>query len=77
MNYVSRFEATRVRCDLVAPNAPDEESAELIERTGGQVFVLRHRNADPLNYIQQLSADCFRAERADCSRARQQRDSRL
>lgn len=55
MNYVSRFEATRVRCDLVAPNAPDEESAELIERTGGQVFVLRHRNADPLNYIHQLS----------------------
>lgn len=55
MNYVSRFEATRVRCDLVAPNAPDEESVKLIERTGGQVFVLRHRNADPLGYIQQLS----------------------
>ena len=55
MNYVSRFEATRVRCDLVAPNAPDEESAKLIERTGGQVFVLRHRNADPLSYIHQLS----------------------
>ena len=55
MNYVSRFEATRVRCDLVAPNAPDEESAELIERTGGQVFVLRHRNAAPLNYVHQLS----------------------
>lgn len=55
MNYVSRFEATRVRCDLVAPNEPDEESAKLIESTGGQVFVLRHRNADPLNYIHQLS----------------------
>ena len=55
MNYVSRFEATRVRCDLVAPNEPDEESAKLIERTGGQVFVLRHRNSDPLGYIQQLS----------------------
>jgi glycosyltransferase involved in cell wall biosynthesis len=55
MNYVSRFEATRVRCDLVAPNAPDEESAKLIERTGGQVFVLRHRNADPMSYIHQLS----------------------
>ena len=55
MNYVSRFEATRVRCDLVAPNEPDEESAKLIERTGGQVFVVRHRNSDPLGYIQQLS----------------------
>ena len=55
MNYVSRFEATRVRCDLVAPNEPDEESAKLIERTGGQVFVVRHRNSDPLGYIHQLS----------------------
>lgn len=55
MNYVSRFEATRVRCDLVAPNEPDAASARLIERTGGQVFVVRHRNSDPLGYIQQLS----------------------
>ncbi|HWQ05655.1 MAG TPA: glycosyltransferase [Feifaniaceae bacterium] len=55
MNYVSRFEPTRVRCDLVTPNEPDAESARMIERTGGQVFVLRHRNADPLSYLHQLS----------------------
>lgn len=55
MNYVSRFDSARVRCDLVAPNLPDEASIRMVESTGGEVFVLDRRNGDPAGYMHRLS----------------------
>lgn len=55
MNYISRFDSAYVRCDLLAPNAPDDASIRLIEQTGGQVFVLGRRNSDPASYMHKLS----------------------
>lgn len=55
MNYISRFDSAYVRCDLLAPNEPDEKSVRLIEQTGGEVFVLGRRNSDPVAYMHKLS----------------------
>ena len=55
MNYVSRFDPARVRCDLVCPNEPGDAARELIRRTGGEVFVLSGRNRNPFGYIRALS----------------------
>ena len=56
MNYISRLDPARVRCDLVCPNEPGNEARALVEKTGGQVFVLGGRNRHPLSYIHKLSA---------------------
>ena len=55
MNYLSRMDPVRVRCDLVCLNEPDEQARALVERTGGSVFVLSSRNRHPLRYIRQLT----------------------
>ncbi len=55
MNYVSRFDPARVRCDLVCPNEPGEEARRLVEETGGEVFVLGGRNRNPVAYVRSLS----------------------
>lgn len=55
MNYISRLDPARVRCDLVCPNMPDDEARALVELTGGQVFVLGGRNRHPLAYKHILS----------------------
>ncbi|MEZ4508378.1 MAG: glycosyltransferase [Eubacteriales bacterium] len=54
MNYVSRFDPARVRCDLACPNEPGDAARELIRRTGGEVFVLGGRNRNPIGYIRAL-----------------------
>ncbi len=54
MNYITRFDPSHVRCDLAVQNVPDAESIRMIERIGGQVFVLGNRNSDPINYIHRL-----------------------
>ena len=55
MNYVSRFDKARIRCDLVCPNEPGERARELIGQTGGEVFVLGGRNRRPTEYLKNLS----------------------
>ena len=55
MNYLSRMDPTRVRCDLVCLNEPDAQARALAEHTGGSVFVLPGRNRHPLRYICQLA----------------------
>ena len=55
MNYLSRMDPVRVRCDLVCLNEPDEQARALVEHTGGSVFVLSSRNRHPLRYIRQLT----------------------
>ncbi|MCE5188137.1 MAG: glycosyltransferase [Eubacteriales bacterium] len=55
MNYVSRLDPARVRCDLVSPNEPDAEGRAAVERTGGKVFVLRGRNRNPVSYLRALA----------------------
>lgn len=55
MNYIARFDSARVRCDLLAPNLPDEASIALVERTGGEVFVLGGRNSEPSGYVHKLA----------------------
>ena len=55
MNYISRLDPARVRCDLVCPNEPDHAARALVERTSGQVFVLAGRNRHPLSYMSRLS----------------------
>ena len=55
MNYISRLDPVRVRCDLVCPNEPGEEARALVEKTGGSVFVLAGRNRRPLAYVRRLS----------------------
>ena len=55
MNYVSRFDPARVRCDLICPNEPGEQARELIRRTGGEVFLLGGRNRKPVAYLRELS----------------------
>ena len=60
MNYVSRFDPARIRCDLVCPNEPGEEARALIAKTGGEVFTLGNRNRKPLVYVQKLG-DLIRA----------------
>lgn len=55
MNYVSRLDPARVRCDLVCPNEPGKEAREAIGRTGGEVFVLPGRNKRPLAYMRALT----------------------
>lgn len=54
MNYISRLDAARVRCDLVCPNEPDAQARALVEQTGGKVFVLPGRNRHPFAYIRAL-----------------------
>ncbi len=54
MNYITRFDPSHVRCDLAVQNMPDAESIRLIERAGGQVFVLGQRNSDPIAYLHRL-----------------------
>ena len=54
MNYISRMDPARVRCDLVCPNEPGEQARALVEETGGRVFVLGGRNRHPLSYIHKL-----------------------
>lgn len=54
MNYITRFDPSHVRCDLAVQNEPDAESVRMIERMGGQVFVLGHRNSDPISYVHRL-----------------------
>ncbi len=56
MNYLSRMDPVRVRCDLVCLNEPDETARTLVEQAGGSVFVLPGRNRHPLRYIRQLTA---------------------
>ena len=56
MNYISRLDPARVRCDLVCPNEPGNEARALVEQTGGQVFVLGGRNRHTLSYIRKLTA---------------------
>lgn len=55
MNYLSRMDPARVRCDLVCLNEPDEKAHTLVKQTGGNVFVLPGRNRHPLRYIRQLT----------------------
>lgn len=55
MNYVSRFDPARIRCDLVCPNEPGEQARELIAQTGGEVFILGGRNRHPIAYLRELS----------------------
>ena len=55
MNYLSRMDPARVRCDLVCPNEPDEAARALVEYTGGSVFVLSGRNRHPLRYMRALT----------------------
>ena len=55
MNYLSRMDPARVRCDLVCPNEPDETAHALVEHTGGSIFVLSGRNRHPLRYMGQLT----------------------
>ena len=55
MNYISRLDPARVRCDLVCPNEPGEEARALVEKTCGSVFVLAGRNRRPLAYVRRLS----------------------
>ena len=55
MNYISRLDHVRVRCDLVCPNEPGEEARALVEKTCGSVFVLAGRNRRPLAYLRRLS----------------------
>ena len=55
MNYVSRFDKTRIRCDLVCPNEPGEQARQMIAQTGGAVFILGNRNRKPLSYLKKLS----------------------
>ena len=55
MNYVSRFDKARIRCDLVCPNEPGERARELIRQTGGEVFILGGRNRRPVEYSKNLS----------------------
>jgi glycosyltransferase involved in cell wall biosynthesis len=55
MNYISRLDPARVRCDLVCPNEPGEEARALVEKTCGSVFVLAGRNRRPLAYLRRLS----------------------
>ena len=61
MNYISRLDPARVRCDLVCPNEPDEAARTLVEQTGGRVHVLLGRNRHPFSYIEKLS--CIIRER--------------
>lgn len=56
MNYISRMDSARVRCDLVCPNEPDANARALVEQTGGRVFVLSGRNRHPIAYIRKLQA---------------------
>lgn len=60
LNYVSRLDPARVRCDLVSPNEPDEEAKAAFRRTGGEVFVLGGRNRNPIAYLRRL-ADVVRS----------------
>lgn len=62
LNYVSRLDAARVRCDLASLNEPDREARSLFEQTGGQVFVLGGRNRNPLGYIRAMSKIVRRRE---------------
>ena len=55
MNYVSRFDKARIRCDLVCPNEPGEHAREMIHQTGGEVFILGGRNRRPTEYRKNLS----------------------
>ena len=55
MNYVSRFDPARIRCDLATLNEPGEEARKAVSRTGGEVFILRGRNRNPLSYLRALS----------------------
>ena len=55
LNYVSRLDPARVRCDLVSPNNPEAGARAAFERTGGRVFVLGGRNRNPVSYIRKLS----------------------
>ncbi len=55
MNYISRLDPARVRCDLVCPNEPGEEASALVQQTGGSVFVLGGRNRHPLSYMHRLT----------------------
>jgi len=55
MNYISRLDPARVRCDLVCPNEPGEEARALVQQTGGSVFVLGGRNRRPLSYMRRLT----------------------
>ena len=55
MNYISRLDPARVRCDLVCPNEPGEEARALVQQTGGSVFVLGGRNRHPLSYMRRLT----------------------
>jgi len=55
INYISRLDPVRVRCDLVCPNEPDAQARALVEKTNGQVFVVGGRNRHPLAYIRALS----------------------
>lgn len=55
MNYVSRFDPARIRCDLFCPNEPGEQARQMIAKTGGEVFVLGGRNRKPLSYLKKLS----------------------
>ena len=56
MNYISRMDPARVRCDLVCPNEPGEQARALVEQTGGSVFILGGRNRHPLSYMRRLAA---------------------
>lgn len=55
INYVSRLDPARVRCDLVSPNEPDAQGRAAIERTGGTIFVLHGRNRNPVSYLRALA----------------------
>lgn len=55
MNYVSRLDPARVRCDLVCPNEPGEHARALVEHTGGAVFLLGGRNRHPFSYMRKLT----------------------
>lgn len=55
LNYVSRLDPARVRCDLVSPNEPDADAKAAFERTGGRVFVVGGRNRNPFAYMRALT----------------------
>lgn len=54
MNYISRFDPSRMRCDLVTLNEPGEEARGAVTRTGGEVFILGGRNRNPFAYLRAL-----------------------
>ena len=55
MNYISRLDPERIRCDLVCPNEPGEEARKTVSRTGGETIILGGRNRNTPAYMTKLS----------------------